>query len=65
MSAGVLAAHLTIGSPNFDQAASPTPTSIDDEHDAKLAFTCHDQAGRLASTHFAEAAATDSGKHDR
>lgn len=65
MSAGVLAAYLTIGAPSFDQAASPTPTTIDDEHDAKLAFTCHDQAGRLASTHFAKAAATYSAKHDR
>ena len=47
------------------RAASPTPTTINDEQDAKLAFTCHDQAGRLASPHFAEAAATYSDTRNR
>ena len=56
LSAGVLAAYLTIGAPRFDLRAPPTPTSIDDEHDAKVAFSCLDQARRLPSRRFHEAA---------
>ena len=56
LSAGVLAAYLTIGAPRFEPDAKPTPTHIDDEHDAKLAFSLRDQAYRLGSERFAEAA---------
>ncbi|MDE0177289.1 MAG: questin oxidase family protein [Gammaproteobacteria bacterium] len=56
LSAGVLAAYVTIGAPPFDAQATPTPTRIDDEHDAKMAFSCLDQARRLCSRRFEEAA---------
>ena len=56
LSAGVLAAYLTIGAPAFDRSSPPTPTHIDDEHDAKMAFSCLDQARRLRSRPFDEAA---------
>ena len=56
MSAGLLAAYLAIGAPPFDSEARPTPARIDDEHDAKMAFTCLDQARRLSSRRFEEAA---------
>ena len=55
LSAGFLAAYLTIGAPRFDPQARPTPVGIDDEHDAKLAFTCADQAALLGSAHFRRA----------
>lgn len=61
LSAGVLAAYLTIGAPRFEADAKPTPTHIDDEHDAKLAFSLLDQARRLGSERFAEAAAVYGG----
>ncbi|MYF31261.1 MAG: questin oxidase family protein [Gammaproteobacteria bacterium] len=57
LSAGVLAAYLTIGAPRFEPQAKPTPTHIDDEHDAKMAFSCLEQARRLRSRRFEEAAA--------
>lgn len=56
LSAGVLAAYLTIGAPRIDLQRTPTPTHIDDEHDAKMAFSCLDQARRLRSKRFEEAA---------
>lgn len=57
LSAGVLAAYLTIGAPRFDPQAKPAPAHVDDEHDAKLAFSCLEQARRLHSRPFDEAAA--------
>lgn len=61
LGAGVLAAYLTIGAPSFDLQAPPTPTHIDDEHDAKIAFSCLEQARRLGSPRFDEAAAVYAG----
>ena len=61
MSAGLLAAYLAIGAPPFDREARPTPARIDDEHDAKMAFTCLDQARRLGSRRFDEAASIYAG----
>ena len=61
MSAGLLAAYLAIGAPSFDHEARPTPARIDDEHDAKMAFTCLDQARRLRSRRFDEAASIYAG----
>lgn len=55
LSAGVLAAYVTIGAPRFDSTARPTPASVDDEHDAKLAFTCMDQARLLDSGRYRDA----------
>ena len=57
LNAGVLAVYLTVGAPRFDQGARPAAARIDDEHDAKLAFSCQDQARRLDSDRFREAAA--------
>ena len=61
MSAGLLAAYLAIGAPPFDREARPTPARIDDEHDVKMAFTCRDQARRLSSRRFDEAASVYAG----
>lgn len=55
LSAGFLAAYLTIGAPRFDPNALPMPAGIDDEHDVKLAFTCMDQASLLESHRFRRA----------
>ena len=57
LNAGVLAVYLTVGAPRFDQRARAAAARIDDEHDAKLAFSCLDQARRLDSDCFGEAAA--------
>lgn len=59
--AGVLAAYLTIGAPPFDRQARASATSIDDEHDAKMAYSCIDQARDLRSARFEEAAAVYAG----
>lgn len=58
LSAGLLAAYITVGAPRFDPAAEPRPASIDDEHDAKLAFACADLARSLGSKAFEKAAQT-------
>ena len=58
LSAGLLAAYITVGAPLFDPAAEPRPASIDDEHDAKLAFACADLARSLGSKAFESAAQT-------
>ena len=55
LSAGFLAAYATVGAPRFDPIARPTPTSVDDEHDAKLAFTCREQARLLDSGRYRDA----------
>ena len=55
-SAGFLAAYVTIGAPRFDASAEPSPATIDDEHDAKLAFACAELAGSLDSDRFRAAA---------
>lgn len=55
LSAGFLAAYMTIGAPRFDPIARPTPASVDDEHDAKLAFTCMEQARLLDSARYRDA----------
>lgn len=55
-SAGFLAAYVTIGAPRFDAFAEASPATIDDEHDAKLAFACADLARSLDSERFREAA---------
>ncbi len=55
LSAGFLAAYLTIGAPRFDPNALPTPAGIDDEHDVKLGFTCTEQARLLGSDRFRRA----------
>lgn len=57
LSAGFLAAYMTIGAPRFDPVARPTPARVDDEHDAKLAFTCMDQARLLDSGRYRDACA--------
>ncbi|MDE0350597.1 MAG: questin oxidase family protein [Gammaproteobacteria bacterium] len=57
LSAGFLAAYATIGAPRFDRAARPAPASVDDEHDAKLAFTCIEQSRLLDSGPYRDAAA--------
>ena len=44
-----------IGAPRFDPIARPTPASVDDEHDAKLAFTCMEQARLLDSGRYRDA----------
>ena len=58
LSAGLLAAYITVGAPRFDPAAEPRPATIDDEHDAKLAFACADLARSLGSRAFERAAET-------
>ena len=58
LSAGLLAAYVTVGAPSFDPVAEPRPASIDDEHDAKLAFACADLARSLGSNAFERAAQT-------
>ncbi|MCY3811986.1 MAG: questin oxidase family protein [Gammaproteobacteria bacterium] len=58
LSAGLLAAYVTVGAPRYDPAAEPRPASIDDEHDAKLAFACADLARSLGSKAFKRAAQT-------
>ena len=58
LSAGLLAAYVTVGAPRFDAAAEPRPATIDDEHDAKLAFACKDLARSLDSVAFERAAET-------
>ena len=58
LSAGLLAAYVTVGTPRFDPAAEPRPATIDDEHDAKLAFACADLARSLGSKAFERAAQT-------
>lgn len=55
LSAGFLAAYVTIGAPRFDLNARPTPANVDDEHDAKLAFTCMEQARLLDSGRYRDA----------
>ena len=57
LAAGFLAAYVTIGAPRFDPGAGPAPASVDDEHDAKLAFTCMDQARLLDSSRYRDASA--------
>ncbi len=49
-------AYVTIGAPPFDASAEPSPATIDDEHDAKLAFACADLASSLDSDRFRAAA---------
>lgn len=61
LSAGFLAAYVTIGAPGFDRTASPTPANVDDEHDAKLAFTCVEQARLLDSGRYRMACAAYGG----
>ena len=56
LGAGFVAAYLTIGAPPFDATASPRAVPIDDEHDAKLAFSCGELARSLGSKRFREAA---------
>jgi len=58
LSAGLLAAYVTVGAPKFDPAAEPRPATIDDEHDAKLAFACAELARSLGSKAFERAAVT-------
>lgn len=58
LSAGLLAAYVTVGAPRFDPAAEPRPGTIDDEHDVKLAFACTDLARSLGSKAFERAAQT-------
>ena len=58
LSAGLLAAYITVGAPRFDPAAEPRPATMDDEHDAKLAFACTDLARSLGSKAFETAAQT-------
>lgn len=56
LNVGVFAAYLAVGGPSFEPARPPVRAQIDDEHDAKLAFTCKDQAEYLDSAAFRPAA---------
>ena len=58
---GFLSDHLPMALLTMRHGSRPTPTHIDDEHDAKLAFSLLDQARRLGSERFAEAAAVYGG----
>lgn len=55
MNAGLAAAYLSIGAPNFVPSAKPRPIRMDFAHDVKVAFSCFDQAHRLNSRRYRDA----------
>ena len=52
MNAGLAAAYLAIGAPNFVPDAKARPIRMDFAHEVKVAFSCFDQAQRLNSPHY-------------
>ncbi len=57
MNAGLFTGYLAAGAPAFNPDAEPRLWPIDDEHDAKLAFSCWELARMLDGQRFWEAAA--------
>ena len=55
MNAGLAAAYLAIGAPNFVPDATPKPIHMDFAHDVKVTFSCFDQAQRLNSERYQNA----------
>ena len=55
MNAGLAAAYLAIGAPNFVPEATPRSIRMDFAHDVKVAFSCFDQAQRLNSKRYQDA----------
>ena len=57
LNAGLFAGYLAAGAPAFRDDAPAHAWPIDDEHDAKLAFSCSELANLLDSERFRQAAA--------
>lgn len=56
MNAGLAAAYLAIGAPNFVADAGPKRLNMDYAHEVKVAFSCADQADRFSSDRYRIAA---------
>lgn len=61
LNAGLFAGYLAAGAPAFGGDAPAQAWRIDDEHDAKLAFSCSELASLLDSERFRQAAALHGG----